>query len=120
MRKISTIIATAAVTAAIAFPSVASAAYSPAEFITEGTEPTFCSMPYVDDLNDWGSRAFMATIVCAGNSKAQCKVTLKGKRVRVTKHHPRVWTAKLVKGKYYRISVRVPRGAWKTIGFKAY
>ena len=120
MKKFTSVIASAALAAAIAFPSVASAAYAPAEFITEGTEPRFCSMPYIDDLNDWGSRAFMATIVCAGNSKAQCRVTLKGKRVRVEKCHPRVWVAKLKRGEYYRISVRVPHGKWKSIGFRAY
>ena len=77
------------------------------------------SLPYVEDVNPSGS-GYIATVTCCGAKGAQLKVTSKGKRVKVRKHAPRVWTVKMRKAQTYKLSVRAKGGSWKSIAYRIY
>lgn len=76
------------------------------------------SLPYVEDVNPQGS-GYVATVSCAG-SPSDIRVTCKGKRVKVHRESKRVWTVKLKKNAYYKLSVRAAGGKWKSIGYRVY
>ena len=82
-------------------------------------EGTACSLPYVDDVNDWGPGKVIVTVCCCGDAaKYQLKVTNpKGKKVKVTKVKRDVWTVVLKKGKTYKLSVRPKGGKWRSIRY---
>ena len=121
MRKIAIIIA-AIVAAVIALSLMgaprAEAAPLSAAGITS-VEPR-CSLPYVDDVNEWGKGHVILTVYCCGNAKAyDLKVTSgKGKmKVVRSKRHKNVWTVVIRKGKTYKLSVRAKGGSWKSIKY---
>lgn len=113
MRKI----ASMAMAIAVAASLTAFAGTAEAKEVTVATPSV--SLPYVDDVNPWGG-GYIATVTCAGSAKAELKVTLNGKRVKVRKHAPRVWTVKLKKSRTYKLSVRIKGCAWKSIGYRIY
>ena len=103
MKKLSIALAAIAISAALVLPSQAWAA----------------SLPYIDDVNDWGAGKSIATVVVSGD-KPQLKVTSGGKKVKVTKHKKGVWTVVLKNGKKYKLSSREKGGKWKSIGYRVY
>jgi len=111
MKKLVVLVIAFVVGIAIAMPSTANAA--------ELTTSVGVSLPYVEDVNEFGS-GYVATVTCAGSSKAVLKVTQSGKRIKVRKHAPRVWTVKLKRAKTYKLSVKVKGGAWKSIAYRIY
>lgn len=82
-------------------------------------EGTACSLPYIDDVNDWGDGKVIVTVCCCGDAaKYQLKVTNpKGKKVKATKVKRDVWTVVLKKGKTYKLSVRPKGGKWRSIRY---
>lgn len=74
-----------------------------------------CSLPYVDDVQQVGKK-YEALITCAGSAQSfDLKVTLNGKKVKVTKLDTNLWSVKLKKGKTYKVSVRAHGGSWKSV-----
>ena len=82
-------------------------------------EGTACSLPLVDDVNDWGKGKVIVTVTCCGDAKSyQLKVTNeKGGKVKATKHKKRVWTVVMKKGRTYKLSVRPKGGKWRSIRY---
>lgn len=111
-RKITSIIMAALVAVAIAFPCTAEAAELRAASVPS------VSLPYVDDVNEWGS-GHILTVVAAGEPSA-LKATVKGKALKVTRHKRNVWTVVVKRKAYVKLSVRAKGGKWKAIGFRVY
>ena len=82
-------------------------------------EGTACSLPYVDDVNEWGKGKVILTVYCCGNAKSyQLKVTNeKGKKAKAVRSKKRndVWTVVVRKGHVYKLSVRPKGGVWRSI-----
>lgn len=80
-------------------------------------ERVVCSLPYIDDANEYGPGKVIVTVVCCGDAKSyQLKVTNEqGKKVKVTKHKKRVWSVVLRKGRTYKLSVRPKGGVYRSI-----
>ena len=94
----------------IAFPPSAEAAYS----------DEVCSLPFIDDVNEWGKGKVILTVTACGDKSIQLKATSQGKRLKVVKHKPRVWTVVVRKGKEVKLSVRPRHGKWRSIGYRVY
>lgn len=110
-RKITGIIITAILAAAFALPCSAGA--------LQAGSFGGASLPYVDDVNEWGASSYILTVYAAGNPSA-CKATSKGKALKVKRHGKRVWTVVVKRRAYVRLSVRAKGGAWKSIGYRVY
>lgn len=113
-RKITSIIITAVVSAAIAFPCTAGAASLAAASVAPSV-----SLPYVDDVNEWGAGRCVLTVVASG-SPAKLKATSGGKALKVRKHHRNVWTVVVKRRAGVKLSVRAGGGKWKSIGYRVY
>ena len=106
MKRIAGLLAAAAISAALVMPGMAHAT----------------SLPYVEDVNPYGSGKSVATVVCyGGHGPFKLKVTdERGKRVKVHRHRKGVWTVVLRNGEAYKVSVREKGEGWKSIGYCVY
>ena len=77
------------------------------------------SLPYIDDANEWSGGKTCITVTACGKKSCKLKVTdcKTGKRVKVTKHKPRVWTVVIRNHRTYKLSVK-DKGGWKTIRYR--
>ena len=122
MRKTAIIIA--AIVAAVIALSLMGAPRAEAAPLSAGSVEPRCSLPYVDDVNEWGKGHVILTVYCCGNAKSyDLKVTdpkgRKAKPIR-SKRHRNVWTVVIRKGKEYKLSVRAKGGKWKSVGYRVY
>lgn len=113
MKKATAIIITAIIAVAIAFPCTAQAAELAAASVSNA------SLPYVDDVNEWGASRCILTVVAAGKPSA-LKATSGGKALKVKRHERNVWTVVVKKRAYVKLSVRAGNGKWKSIGYRVY
>lgn len=71
------------------------------------------SLPYVDDVNDWGRGKVIATVTACGH---ESKFTMHAydltakKPAKVTKHKKRVWTCVMKRGHVYKLTVKAKDG----------
>jgi len=90
-----------------------------ADALAPAETSTTCSLPYVDDVNPCGAKAYNVTLTCCGNAKSFAMKAVDMSthaKARVVKHGKRVWSARLKTGHVYRISVKaVGAKAWKSI-----
>lgn len=90
---------------------------APLKAATTKAERVACSLPHVDDVNDWGKGKVILTVFCCGNAKAyHLKVVNdKGGKVKVVKSKKNVWTVVLRKGRTYKLSVKPKGGVYRSI-----
>lgn len=113
MKKATAIIITAIIAIAVAFPCTAQAAELRAASVPSA------SLPYVDDVNEWGASRCILTVVASGD-RAVLKATSGGKALKVKRHERNVWTVVVKKRAYVKLSVRAEGGKWKSIGYRVY
>ena len=81
-----------------------------------------CSLPYVDDVNDWGANSKIATVYAVGDKPMKLKAvdakTRKPAKVRKVKRG--VWLVTMKRGHAYKLSVKDKGGKWKSIGYRIY
>lgn len=102
-KRVRATLVAAAVSAALLMPSTAFAV----------------SLPYVDDVNDWGEHKVIATVVARGEGKLTLKAKCGGKRLKVTKHHRGVWTVVFPTGEDVKFTAKDDFGK-RTIGYRIY
>jgi len=114
MKKQMTSIMMAAVLAAtVAVPSA-----SALQAASVAPKAPSVSLPYVDDVNEWGSGRYILTVLASGTS-AKLKATSKGKALKVKRHKRNVWTVVVKKRAYVKLTVSA-NGERKSIGFRVY
>jgi hypothetical protein len=104
----------------IAAAIAASLAGAPSAHALQAGSVEQVSLPYVDDVNEYGAGRYVLTVTCCGSPKAELRATVKGKRVKVVKRRPRVWTVVVRRGAACKLSVRARGGKWKSIGYRVY
>lgn len=118
MRKTAII---AAIVAAVIALSLSFTPSAEAATLSAGSVEPRCSLPYVDDVNEWSKNNVILTVYCCGNAKSyDLKVVSdKGKKAKAvrSKRHRNVWTVVVKKNRVYKLSVRAKGGKWKSIKY---
>lgn len=117
LKKMTSMAVAAVLAASVAVPSTAAAAELAAASVP--SQVPAATLPYVDDVNDWGASRYILTVVAGGKPSA-LKSTSGKKALKVTKHRRGVWTVVVKRGAYVKLSVRAKGGKWKSIGYRAY
>ena len=92
-----------------------------------------CTLPYIDDVNDWGAGKSIATVIALGHDgdtavkwKAADTKTHKAAKVTHKKKNGNVYVGMVVMkhGHVYKISVKAKShgkwGKWKSVGYCVY
>ena len=112
-KQLTSIMMAAVLAATVAVPSA-----SALQAASVAPKAPSVSLPYVDDVNEWGSGQYILTVTARG-AKAKLKATSRGKALKVKRHDRNVWTVIVKKRAYVRLTVSA-NGERKTIGYRVY